>query len=917
MGFPEVRLRGAVPAIALWLALLLAPAAAWAGDWLEPVSASDPSWSGSVARDVAIDPNGNAMALVTGQLPAGSALAAVSWPAGQPPAQPKSLTSAPVLPDQAQVAMDAQGNTVVVWIETTGSGVGKASVVRARFKPAGEDWRAARDVHRLGLGDEVPSKLRLAMSANGVAVAVWTREDGTLQAVVKPAGGTAFGPVSNLSPVGSIRPDLAVDPNGNAVVVWQESGGAQAAARPAGGSFAPLGTVSGPGENGYYPRVAMDAQGRAIAMWRSASDGPLKAATRGTSGDFGAPELVAEEVDSETEIVMDRDGTAVAVWRRPDWHEPGVVRSAVRPWGGSFSAPRDLATTSAPYFGSPAALAMAADGTAMVSFNRVDGVLQSSVLQANGGFAPPQDVERSPHLAAEPMLAMNGDGHAVTIWTAGSGAATAFRMARFDHDAQNPNQIQNAGFEPDLAEWNTSGSAAGISLTREAGGHSGGWAAKLTNTAATAGTCTLNDVPLFPWPTAAGTYTASLWVRAEAPGQTLKLRLREYNGGTLAGSQTTQLPLSTAWQRATVSYTPTAPASSTLDLNAYVSGAAPGTCFLADDASLVLEAEPPPPPPPPPDQGLFGNGSFETDLAGWNTSGSAAGVSLTREAGGHTGGWAARLANTAATAGTCALNDAPNAVAVTAAGTYTATLWVRAEAPGQTLKLRLREYNGGTLAGSHTEHLTVSTAWQQATVSYTPTAPGSSTLDFSAYVSGAAPGTCFLADDASIALDGTPPPPPPPPPPANDFPNPGFEPGLAGWNTSGSATGVSLTREAGGHTGGWAARLANTAATAGTCMLNDTPNAVAKTAAGTYTATLWVRAEAPGQTLKLRLREYDGGRLAGSETTQLALTTAWQQASVTYTPAAPGSSTLDFNAYVSGAAPGTCFLADDASIHRG
>jgi hypothetical protein len=128
---------------------------------------------------------------------------------------------------------------------------------------------------------------------------------------------------------------------------------------------------------------------------------------------------------------------------------------------------------------------------------------------------------------------------------------------------------------------------------------------------------------------------------------------------------------------------------------------------------------------------------------------------------------------------------------------------------------------------------------------------------------------------------------------------------------------VSLSRVAGGHTGGWAARLANTAATAGTCMLNDTPNAVAKTAAGTYTATLWVRAEAPGQTLKLRLREYDGGRLAGSETTQLALTTAWQQASVTYTPAAPGSSTLDFNAYVSGAAPGTCFLADDASIHRG
>jgi hypothetical protein len=35
---------------------------------------------------------------------------------------------------------------------------------------------------------------------------------------------------------------------------------------------------------------------------------------------------------------------------------------------------------------------------------------------------------------------------------------------------------------------------------------------------------------------------------------------------------------------------------------------------------------------------------------------------------------------------------------------------------------------------------------------------------------------------------------------------------------------------------------------------------------------------------------------------------------VTHTVAAPGSSTLDFNAYVSKAAPGTGFYADDAMI---
>jgi len=37
-----------------------------------------------------------------------------------------------------------------------------------------------------------------------------------------------------------------------------------------------------------------------------------------------------------------------------------------------------------------------------------------------------------------------------------------------------------------------------------------------------------------------------------------------------------------------------------------------------------------------------------------------------------------------------------------------------------------------------------------ATVSYVPTAPGSSILDFNAYISATPVGTCFYADDATI-----------------------------------------------------------------------------------------------------------------------------------------------------------------------
>jgi parallel beta-helix repeat protein len=151
---------------------------------------------------------------------------------------------------------------------------------------------------------------------------------------------------------------------------------------------------------------------------------------------------------------------------------------------------------------------------------------------------------------------------------------------------------------------------------------------------------------------------------------------------------------------------------------------------------------------------------------------------------------------------------------------------------------------------------------------------------------------------------------------ANLVGNPGFETSTSGWNTSGGGTTVSLARVAGGHSGGWAAQLTNTGTAAATCLLNDSPNWVPTTASGTYTGTLWARADTAGADLKLRFREYSGSTLVGSQTTQVTLTTSWQQVTVTYVPGAPGASTLDFNAYVVGAAPGTGFYADDALIDR-
>ena len=152
------------------------------------------------------------------------------------------------------------------------------------------------------------------------------------------------------------------------------------------------------------------------------------------------------------------------------------------------------------------------------------------------------------------------------------------------------------------------------------------------------------------------------------------------------------------------------------------------------------------------DDAIVGNPGFERDTLGWNTEREPA-ATITRVPGGHTGSFAAQLVNNSGGPVECKLNDAPNWVDASSARTYVGSIWARADVAGATLNLRFREYDDlAVLVGLNTATLTLTTAWQPVTVTYDPVAPGTSTLDFNAYVSDAPTGTCFYADDASITI---------------------------------------------------------------------------------------------------------------------------------------------------------------------
>jgi hypothetical protein len=164
-------------------------------------------------------------------------------------------------------------------------------------------------------------------------------------------------------------------------------------------------------------------------------------------------------------------------------------------------------------------------------------------------------------------------------------------------------------------------------------------------------------------------------------------------------------------------------------------------------AVFVFDARATDPPP-----NLVGNADFEVDTSGWSASGSGSGVTLGRVTAGRNGSaGAARVTNGSTALKKCVLTDTPNSVTNTAAATYTAGIWVRADSPGATIRLKLIEMDGATVVRSRTASRTLGTSWGQLTVALT-SVPAGRSLDVQVFVPSefAPPGTCFDADDASI-----------------------------------------------------------------------------------------------------------------------------------------------------------------------
>ncbi len=420
--------------------------------WTHPSSLSDnisPDGQNAYTPQVAMDDNGNAV-IVWRQFDGSnnrqifkSEYRSGTW------THPSSLSDN-ISPDGQdasipQVAMDDNGNAIIVWSQSDGS----------NYQIFKSEYRSGTWTHPSSLTDNISpdgqdaSTPQVAMDDNGNAVIVWYQSDGSNYQIFKSEyrSGSWTHPASlsdNISPDGqnASLPQVAMDDNGNAIIVWSQYDGSNYQifkseyrsgtwTHPASLSD----NISPDGQNASLPQVAMDDNGNAIIVWYQ-SDGSnsqiFKSEYR--SGAWTHPASLSDNISPDgqdayaQQVAMDDNGNAIIVWRQSDGSNSQIFKSEYR--SGTWTHPASLSDNISPdgQYASLPRVAMDDNGNAVVVWYQSDGS-NSQIFKSEyraGSWAHPasltDNISPDGQNASVPQVAMDDNGNAVIVWSQSDGS---------------------------------------------------------------------------------------------------------------------------------------------------------------------------------------------------------------------------------------------------------------------------------------------------------------------------------------------------------------------------------------------------------------------------------------------------------------------------------------------------------------
>jgi hypothetical protein len=340
-----------------------------------------------------------------------------------------------------EVHSDARGDVLAIW---SGGRAGMQPQLAER--PAGGAFHSLPDV---AAAEPDPFTWGGDENASGAAMVLWTRHRTRrslhrVRASLREPGGGFGAPVS-VSPLhySGNFPVGRMTASGEAIVAWLARAGGHhqidVATRAPGGSFTkPVRVSAESREITDRPVLAVNDRGDAVLAWVRGDR--IEAAYRPAGRAFGAPVTVTGSADGSQSSFMAAgvDARGDALLAIPTLVRgrslPAALTVVERPAGGSFGAPRTLATLPGDAAGLLVSLAEAPDGAAAIGWDSIanSGTTTYATTRAAGGdFGPPQELDHGANAnGAVPVLAFGPDDRVTAAWNEERGGlATGFGVS--------------------------------------------------------------------------------------------------------------------------------------------------------------------------------------------------------------------------------------------------------------------------------------------------------------------------------------------------------------------------------------------------------------------------------------------------------------------------------------------------------
>ena len=428
--------------------LLFASPASAAPAWLVPTELSAPGRDASEPV-VAMGESGETVAVWQRQSETeiGETVQASTRSPGAVFSAPLELSAAAGEPT---VAMTPSGEAVAVWRHFFQEEAKGYYAIQASYRPPGGSFSAPLDVAVVP-STAIPQDIHVAIDAAGDTAVVWTQQEestSVIEASLRPAGASFTAPVMiSPTPVVSGRsasePCVAIDAAGEAVAVWTYDNGTnnvvQAAKGSVGSGFSSPLELSSPGQEAASPSIAASPAGEATAVWvrsnEEATENVIEAAVAPSGGGFSAPLPLSDPAHSAFDPqVASGPGETVAVWTHSDGADY-IVEAAAGTAGG-FASPVPLSQPGAD--AERPQVAVDPSDAATVVWQRSNGeseIVQASTGSAAAGFSAPVDLSAPGQDALFPRVAIDAAGDATAVWKRSNGANEIVEAAGYDADA--------------------------------------------------------------------------------------------------------------------------------------------------------------------------------------------------------------------------------------------------------------------------------------------------------------------------------------------------------------------------------------------------------------------------------------------------------------------------------------------------